>query len=146
MDEKHPSVFGLVVEEKKQSKPLGRSFFDEVPNFNFDYAEFEKRLYSALKLPKEILVMSTPTFGESPLKKAFDDAVRLDVLKNRTTAKDAKFALLYGKNFKTNLAQEAAFQQEYQAISFIDSEYTGYEHYLPTDPPNYPCCAPSVNQ
>jgi len=144
MVEKHPGIFGLVVEEKKRPDPLRWKLFDEIPNFNLDYAEFEKRVLEGLKIPKEMLVMSTPTFGESPLKKAFDDAVKLDILKNRTSAKNAKFALLYGNNFKTNLAQET-FQQEYQSMPYIDSEHIGYEHYLSNEPPNCPLCPPAVD-
>ena len=105
---------------------------------------------SISKNNEECIVKIMGTINESEgdtLKKAFDDAVKVDILKSRSAAKNASFMLLYGQNpsFKTTLAQKS-FQQDIQAMPYDDSEYVGHEHYLTNStPPECPLCPPSVD-
>jgi hypothetical protein len=112
MVEKHPEMFGLAIEEKKRPNPLNSMFFDETNlKPNFDYAYFEKKLLAGLKVPKEMLVMSTPKlYGDPSSATAFGSVVALKFLKGKAIG---SFEHLY--NFHPLLKKTNMFEQEYQA-------------------------------
>lgn len=111
MVEKHPDMFGLAIEEKKKPNPLNSMFFDETNlKPNFDYAEMEEKLLAGLKVPKEMLVLSTPKlYGDPSSADAFGSIVSLKLLKGKEIGSFEHFC-----NF-SSLKKTDMFEQEYQA-------------------------------